>query len=242
MLFVVHSPFLQNVYICSMKDFNWLQLLNPEFYILLEFGGIKIGLLVILFIVFAETGLLAGFFLPGDSLLFLAGIYSESLMSQISLGNDFLNVTFFALLVSIMGVLGNMTGYWFGSKSGTYLYNRKDSFFYKKKYLYQSKDFFDKYGSRAIVFARFLPIVRTFAPIIAGIVSMDKKKFMFYNIVGSFLWSFSMIFAGHYLHALFLDKFEIDLKHYIEYIVLIIVAFTTVPVLWKIFKKKVHIE
>ena len=127
-----------------MNDFNWLQLLNPEFYILLEFGGIKIGLLVVLFIVFAETGLLAGFFLPGDSLLFLAGIYSETLMQQISLGNDFLNVTVFALMVSIMGILGNMAGYWFGAKSGTYLYNRKDSFLFKKKYLYQAKEFFEK--------------------------------------------------------------------------------------------------
>lgn len=225
-----------------MNDFNWLQLLNPEFYILLEFGGIKIGLLVVLFIVFAETGLLAGFFLPGDSLLFLAGIYSETLMQQISLGNDFLNVTVFALMVSIMGILGNMAGYWFGAKSGTYLYNRKDSFLFKKKYLYQAKEFFEKYGNRAIVFARFLPIVRTFAPVIAGIVSMDKKKFMFYNVIGSFLWSYSMIFSGHYLHQFFLDQYNIDLKHYIEYIVLIIVAFTTFPVLWKIFKKRVHIE
>jgi len=225
-----------------MKDFSWLQLLNPELYILLEFVGIKIGLLVVLFIVFAETGLLAGFFLPGDSLLFLAGIYSESLMSQISLGNDFLNVAVFALLVSIMGIFGNMAGYWFGARSGSYLYNQKDTFFFKKKYLYQSKEFFEKYGSRAIVFARFLPIVRTFAPVIAGIVSMDKKKFMFYNILGSFLWSFSMIFAGHYLHALFLDKFNIDLKHYIEFIVIGIVGFTTIPVLWKLFKKRVHIE
>lgn len=225
-----------------MKDFNWLQLLNPEFYILLEVGGIKIGLFVVLFIVFAETGLLAGFFLPGDSLLFLAGIYSETLMQQISLGNDFVNVTLFALLVSVMGILGNMAGYWFGAKSGTYLYNRKDTFFFKKKYLYQAKEFFEKYGNRAIVFARFLPIVRTFAPVIAGIVSMDKKKFMFYNVLGSFLWSFSMIFSGHYLHQLFLDQFNIDLKHYIEFIVIGIVAFTTIPVLWKLFKKKVHIE
>ena len=225
-----------------MEDFNWLQLLNPEFYILLEFGGIKIGLFVVLFIIFAETGLLAGFFLPGDSLLFLAGIYSETLMSQVSLGNDFLNVTLFALLVSIMGIFGNMTGYWVGSKSGNYLYSRNDSFLFKKKYLYQSKAFFDKYGSRAIVFARFLPIVRTFAPVIAGIVSMDKKKFMFYNIIGSFLWSFSMIFAGHYFYELFLDKFGIDLKHYIEYIVIGIIAVTTFPVLFKILKKNVHIE
>ena len=225
-----------------MKDFNWLQLLNPEFYILLEFGGIKIGLIVVLFIVFAETGLLAGFFLPGDSLLFLAGIYSENLMSQISLGNDFLNVTVFAALVGLMGVLGNMTGYWFGAKSGNYLYKQEDSFFFKKKYLYQAKTFFDKYGNKAIVFARFLPIVRTFAPVVAGIVEMDKKKFMFYNILGSFLWAFSMIFAGHYLHALFLESFGIDLKHYIEFIVIGIVAFTTFPVLWKLFKKQVHIE
>ncbi|WP_428223431.1 DedA family protein [Flavobacterium sp.] len=225
-----------------MKDFNWLQLLNPEFYILLEFGGIKIGLIVVLFIVFAETGLLAGFFLPGDSLLFLAGIYSETLMSQISLGSDFLNVTVFAALVGLMGVLGNMTGYWFGAKSGNYLYKQEDSFFFKKKYLYQAKAFFDKYGNRAIVFARFLPIVRTFAPVVAGIVEMDKKKFMFYNILGSFLWAFSMIFAGHYLHALFLKSFGIDLKHYIEFIVIGIVAFTTFPVLWKLFKKEVHIE
>lgn len=225
-----------------MNDFNWLQLLNPEFYILLDFGGIKIGLIVVLFIVFAETGLLAGFFLPGDSLLFLAGIYSETLMNQISLGNDFLNVVVFAMLVSLMGIFGNMAGYWFGSKSGSYLYNRKDSFFFKKKYLYQSKEFFEKHGSKAIVFARFLPIVRTFAPVVAGIVAMDKKKFMFYNVVGSVLWSFSMILAGHYLHALFLEKFGIDLKHYIEFIVIGIVAVTTIPVLWKIFKKRVHIE
>ena len=221
-----------------MEDFNWMQLLNPEFYILLEFGGIKIGLIVILFIVFAETGLLAGFFLPGDSLLFLAGIYSENLMQQISLGNDFLNVTLLALLVAVMGIIGNMVGYWFGSKSGSYLFNRKDNFLYKKKYLYDAKAFFDKYGNKAIIFARFIPVVRTFTPMIAGIVSMDKKSFMFYNMVGSFLWSVSMIFAGHYLHQLFLEKFNIDLKHYIEYIVIAIVLVTTFPVIMKLLKKE----
>lgn len=225
-----------------MDHFDWKQLLNPEFYILLELGGIKIGLYVVLFIVFAETGLLAGFFLPGDSLLFLCGIYSELLMKEISTGNDFLNVVFLAALISLMGVFGNMIGYWFGKKSGNYLYKREDSFFFKKKYLYQSQDFFEKYGSKAIVFARFLPIFRTFAPVIAGIVSMDRKKFMFYNILGSVLWSFTMIFAGHYLYELFLSQFNIDLKHYIEYIVIGIVLFTTVPVLWKLLKKRVHLE
>lgn len=221
-----------------MEDFNWMQLLNPEFYILLEFGGIKVGLIVILFIVFAETGLLAGFFLPGDSLLFLAGIYSENLMQQISIGNDFLNVTLLALLVAVMGIIGNTVGYWFGSKSGSYLFNRKDNFLYKKKYLYDAKAFFDKYGNKAIIFARFIPVVRTFTPMIAGIVSMDKKSFMFYNMVGSFLWSVSMIFAGHYLHQLFLEKFNIDLKHYIEYIVIGIVLVTTFPIIMKLIKKE----
>ena len=221
-----------------MENFDWKQLFNPEFYILLQVGGIKIGLYVVLFIVFAETGLLAGFFLPGDSLLFLCGIYSELLMKDFSTGSDFVNVVFLASLVAAMGILGNMAGYWFGKKSGTYLFKREDSFFFKKKYLFQSKDFFDKYGNRAVVFARFLPIVRTFAPVIAGIVEMDKKRFMFYNILGSFLWSFTMIFSGHYLYELFLNSFGIDLKHYIEYIVIGIIAVTTIPVLMKLLKKR----
>lgn len=224
-----------------MNNFDWSQLINPEFYILMEFGGIKIGLLVILFIIFAETGLFAGFFLPGDSLLFLAGIYSELLMQQISLGNDFANVILLSTLVSVAGVFGNMVGYWFGVKGGTYLYNKEDTFWFKEKYLLQSRDFFDKYGGKAIIFARFLPIFRTFAPIVAGIAAMDKKKFMFYNVVSSILWSFSMILSGHYLSALFLDKFGIDLKSHIEYIILIIVLITTVPVIWKLLKKRVHL-
>ena len=224
-----------------MNNFDWSQLINPEFYILMEFGGIKIGLLVILFIIFAETGLFAGFFLPGDSLLFLAGIYSELLMRQISVGNDFANVVLLSSLVSLAGIFGNMVGYWFGVKGGTYLYNKEDTFWFKEKYLLQSRDFFDKYGGKAIIFARFLPIFRTFAPIVAGIASMDKKKFMLNNIVGSILWSFSMILSGHYLSALFLEKFDIDLKSHIEYIVIIIVLITTVPVLWKLLKKRVHI-
>jgi membrane-associated protein len=224
-----------------MSNFDWTQLINPEFYILMEFGGIKMGLVVILFIIFAETGLFAGFFLPGDSLLFLAGIYSELLTRQISVGNDFANLVLLSSLVAAAGVLGNMVGYWFGVKGGTYLYNKEDTFWFKEKYLLQSRDFFNKYGGKAIVFARFLPIFRTFAPIVAGIASMDKQKFMFNNILGSVLWSFSMIFAGHYLSDFFKNQFGIDLKSHIELIVIGIVFFTTAPVLWKLLKKRVHI-
>ena len=224
-----------------MNNFDWTQLINPEFYIKMQFGGIEIGLLVILFIIFAETGLFAGFFLPGDSLLFLAGIYSVSLTQQISLGNDFANVVLLSSLVSLAGIFGNTVGYWFGVKGGTYLYKKEDTFWFKEKYLLQARDFFDKYGGKAIIFARFLPIFRTFAPIVAGIAAMDKKKFMVFNIISSVLWSFSMILSGHYLSAFFMNKFGIDLKSHIEYIIIIIVLITTVPVLWKLLKKRVHI-
>ncbi len=221
-----------------MSDFDWTQLLNPEFYITMSIGGVKIGLWIVLFIVFAETGLFAGFFLPGDSLLFLAGIYSRDLIENFTfIENDLMNVTLLSLLIGFAGILGNMVGYWFGSKSGYYLYKKEDTFLFKKKYLIQSKDFFEKYGGKAIIFARFLPIVRTFAPIVAGIVTMDKKKFMFYNIVSSFLWSFILIFSGHYLYGLFLEKFDIDLKHHIEKIVIGIILISTFPVFLKMIKK-----
>jgi membrane-associated protein len=222
-----------------MSDFDWKQLINPEFYILMEFGGVQIGLIVVLFIIFAETGLFAGFFLPGDSLLFLAGIYSELLTQQISLGNEFSNVILLASLVSLMGILGNTVGYWFGVKGGVYLYKKKDSFWFKEKYLLQARDFFDKHGGKAIIFARFFPIFRTFAPIVAGISSMNKRRFMLYNAIGAVLWSFSMILAGHYLSALFIDKFGIDLKEHLEMIVILIVFITTMPVLIKLLRRRV---
>lgn len=222
-----------------MEEFNWLQLLNPEFYINLKISGVPIGIYVVLFIVFAETGLFAGFFLPGDSLLFLAGIYSSELVSTIfTVESGFVNVTVLSTLIAIAGIIGNTFGYWFGAKSGYYLYNKKDSFWFKKKYLIESREFFEKHGGRAIIFARFVPIIRTFAPIVAGIVQMEKKKFMFYNILSSFLWAFTLVFAGHYLYGLFLTKFEIDLKAHIEFIVLGIVAITTVPLILNYLKKK----
>ena len=221
-----------------MNDFDWMQLLNPEFYITMSFGGVQVGLWIVLFIVFAETGLFAGFFLPGDSLLFLSGIYSRNLIENFAhIESDLINVTLLSTLIAIAGIIGNMIGYWFGAKSGYYLYKKEDSFWFKKKYLIQSKDFFERYGGKAIVFARFLPIFRTFAPIVAGIVTMDKKKFMFYNVLSSFLWSFALVFSGHYLYGFFLEKFQIDLKHYIEYIIIIIILISTIPVFIKLFKK-----
>lgn len=226
-----------------MNSFDWKNLIDPLFYIHFDVNGIKMGIYIVLFIVFAETGLFAGFFLPGDSLLFLAGIYSRELIENIFfIESDFINVVLLSTLVALSGILGNIVGYWFGSKSGYYLYNKEDSFWFKKKYLVQSKDFFEKHGGRAIIFARFLPIFRTFAPIVAGIVTMDKKKFMFYNIVSSFLWSFTLIFAGHYLYGFLLDNYNINLKEHIELIVLALVAITLLPVILKFAKKSPKIE
>src|SRR5690606_15276048 len=221
-----------------MQDFDWLQIINPEFYINMKIGGVAIGLWVVLFIVFAETGLFVGFFLPGDSLLFLSGVYSTELVAQfMPINNEFLCVLVVASLVAIAGILGNMVGYWFGAKSGPYLYRREDSFLFKKKYLFQSRDFFDKHGGRAIIFARFFPIFRTFAPIVAGIAGMNKKMFMLYNVLSSIIWSFSLIFAGHYLSDLFIKKFGIDLKDNIGYIIIILVVITTIPVIMKLVRK-----
>jgi len=216
-------------------------LLNPEFYI--NNGG----LWVLLFIVFAETGLMVGFFLPGDSLLFVAGIYSPKLVDKLipgGTGSGAIDLLILLVLVSICGILGNAAGYWFGKKSGPFLFHRKDTFFFKKRHLYDAKAFYDKHGGQAIVFARFLPIIRTFAPIVAGIVQMERKKFMYYNIIGCVAWVFTMLLAGHYLQIFFEKRFGFDLKNHLEIIVIGIVLITTLPVLYKLFfgKRATHAE
>ncbi len=219
-----------------MEDFNnWKDLLNPEFYI--DNGGFWL----ILFIIFAETGLFIGFFLPGDSLLFVSGIYAVKIISETfgSTGSDFLDTTILASCVAIAAIIGNEVGYYFGLKTGPALYKKKDTMLFKKKYLYQAHDFFEKNGALAIIMARFLPVVRTFTPIVAGIVRMNKKEFLRDNIIGAVLWSFLLIFAGHYLDKLFMDQFGIDLKTKLELIIIVIVLITTVPIIIKfIFGKK----
>lgn len=217
------------------KNFSWTDLLTPMFYII--FGGIWF----IVFVVFAETGLFAGFFLPGDSLLFVTGIYSNDLVESglhIHGTGSFLNLIILGVIISAAGVLGNYVGYWFGRKSGPFLFERKDTFFFRKKYLLQAKDFYDKHGGGAVVIARFLPIIRTFAPIVAGIVGMEKKKFAFFNVAGSVAWVFLMLFAGHYLQQLFLRSFHFDLREHLEVIVIGIVLVTTAPIIIKLFFSK----
>ena len=195
---------------------------------------------MIVFIVFAETGLFAGFFFPGDALLFVTGIYSDQIISAALFPsyNEWLDLSILWMIITTAGILGNFVGYWFGYKSGPFLYERKDSFFFKKKHLRQAHDFYEKNGGGAIIIARFIPFVRTFAPIVAGIVKMEKKKFAFYNIVGCMLWVGSMLLGGHFLQKLIEKQFNFDLKEHLEVIVVGIVIITTFPVLWKVFSSK----
>jgi membrane-associated protein len=226
-----------------LDAFHWSNLLQPQFYI--ENGG----LWLLFFVVFAETGLFAGFFLPGDSLLFVAGIYAHEIqpgepglsyqfLNLLGLGgirNEYLDLTILVVLLSLAGIVGNTVGYWFGKRIGPAMYTWPDKFLFKQRYLHQAKEFYDKHGGMAVVGARFLPIIRTFAPIIAGIVQMDKKKYAYYNVVGCVAWVASMIFAGHFLQKWILEWFNFDLKSHLELIVLGIVLVTTAPVLMKLF-------
>lgn len=235
-----------------LDSFHWSNLLQPQFYI--ENGG----LWLLLFVVFAETGLFVGFFLPGDSLLFVAGIYAHKIGEEPGLAHQFLKligmgqvqnewIDLFVLvgIIAFVGILGNSVGYWTGRKVGPGMYKWKDRFFFKKRYLYQAHEFYEKHGGLAIIGARFLPFIRTFAPIVAGIVKMDRKKFHFFNIIGSFAWVFSMIFAGYFLQKWILNQFGFDLKEHLEIIVLGIVLVTTAPVIIKLIsgrKKKIPRE
>lgn len=209
---------------------SWKDLLNPEFYIKLG------GFWLVLFIIFAETGLFIGFFLPGDSLIFISGIYTQEIIKEVFglFGNDFIDTTMLASCLALAAIIGNELGYYIGFKTGDAFYKKEDSLLFKKKYLYQAHDFFEKHGSLAVIMARFLPIVRTFTPIVAGIVKMNKKKFLRDNIIGAVLWCFSLVYAGHYLYKLFNEQFGIDLKAHLEYIVIGLVLFTTLPVILKI--------
>lgn len=192
------------------------------------------GLYVLLLVIFAETGLFVGFFLPGDSLLFAAGIYVQDL-SAAFFGMHF---SIIILLVIIASVLGNSVGYWFGYKYGTQLFERKDSLLFKKKHLYRAQEFYNKYGKATIFIAKFLPILRTFAPIVAGIVKMEKGAFTLFNILGSSAWVLSMMLGGYYLQQWVENQFHFSLKDHIEAIAIVIILITTLPVLFKLFSGK----
>jgi membrane-associated protein len=205
------------------------QLINPDW--IMAHGG----LFLVAFIIFAETGLFIGFFLPGDSLLFITGmIIAGAKSNPIPFESHPLNLVFWIILLTIAGILGNIVGYWFGKKSGPLLFERKETWLFKRKHLEGAHAFYEKKGGIAIIVARFLPVVRTFAPIVAGVVRMSYKKFISFNIIGAVLWIASLTTLGFVLGE------NAWIKEQLEWIILGLILITTLPVAFKMFfgKKK----
>lgn len=165
--------------------------------------------------IFAESGLLFGIFFPGASLLFASGVLAAA---------EIFNIWILVPGIIAAAVAGDSVGYWFGTKVGTALYSRPDSRFFRKEYIERTKIFFDKYGTRTIIVARFIPIVRTFAPILAGIGSMTYRTFLFYNVLGAVLWGGGVTILGYLL-----GKSIPDAEKFVLPLVLVIVAFTLIP-------------
>ncbi len=209
----------------TVKEF-----LNPKFIIdtMLD----KLGVFVyfgLFFIIFAETGLAVGFFLPGDSLLVVAGLFAAS--GKLNL---------FVLLISlfIAGILGDLVGYLTGRRMGKTIFSRPKSRVFNPNHLLKAQKFYEKYGGKTIVMARFVPIVRTFAPIVAGAAEMPYKNFAIYNIFGSFLWIFSMLLAGYFLGGLVETAFGIKLEDHIDKVVIVVVLLSIVPIIFEYIKAR----
>ncbi|MFT5886502.1 MAG: membrane-associated protein [Arcticibacterium sp.] len=177
------------------------------------------GLIAIVLIVYIENGLFFGFFLPGDYLLFLSGVFC---------GLGFLKVNIFLLLIAIFvaAFLGSYTGYASGYYFGEAIQNKQENLFFKKKYINRTKKYFDKFGSRTLIIARFLPIIRTFAPIMAGVVKMKPIPFALYNFIGAFLWVISLVGGGYYFGVNF--PWITDYVHYVVIFFLTVTTFTLI--------------
>lgn len=185
---------------------------------LIRIGGL-IGLIVI---VFAETGLLIGFFLPGDSLLITAGLFAAR--------GDF-NIVTLNLTLIAAAIIGDATGYWIGRRTGRALYNRPDSFFFRREHLRITHEFYEKHGGITIVIARFIPILRTFAPVVAGVAEMGYRRFATYNVVGGILWVMSMTLAGYILGSI-----VPDIESRIHIVVAIVIGLSLLPPAYAWFK------
>lgn len=177
------------------------------------------GLLVLVLVIFAETGLMVGFFLPGDSLLFTAGLLCATGQFETSIW----------LLVGsliLAAIAGDQVGYWFGKKTGQRLFTRPKSWLFKPKYVQQTHAFYERHGGKTIIIGRFVPIVRTFAPILAGVGKLDYRTFVLYNVSGGFIWVSVMTLAGYFLGQLFPQ-----IKDYIHYILVGIILASVVPII-----------
>ena len=183
------------------------------------------GHFVLVLIIFAETGLLAGFFLPGDSLLVTAGL--------IAAVENSVNIWMLIFLLSCAAVAGDSFGYWIGYHLGPRIFNRENSFFFHKNHLIRTQKFYEKYGAKTIVIARFVPIVRTFAPTVAGVGRMAYKRFLIYNVAGGIGWVISMILAGF-----FLGRSIPHIEKQIHWVILIVIILSFIPIIRELYMNK----
>lgn len=188
------------------------------------------GVIGVAFVIFAETGLLAGFFLPGDSLLITAGL----LVSQNVLNID---INFFVLILFFAALLGNNTGYLFGKHVGRRLFNRKESLIFHKTNLHKAEFFYEKYGSRSVILACFVPFARTFVPILSGITKMPHIKFFVFNTIGILLWAVGLTYLGYYAGG-WLESHGVNVDAYLLPFIAIIVLISALPPIYHIFKDK----
>ncbi len=182
------------------------------------------GYLVLFFIIFAETGLFVGFFLPGDSLLITAGIFA---------GAGKLDIVWLNVILIAAAVIGDSTGYWFGERVGKKLFTKDHSKLFKKKHLLRARDFYERHGGKTIIIARFVPVVRTFAPIVAGATDMNYRKFLHYNILGGIFWVLSMTLIGFYLGSTIPD-----IESNIGPLVVVVVIISLIPAIVGYIKEK----
>ena len=185
---------------------------------------VSAGLLVLLLVVFVESGLLVGFFLPGDSLLFTAGLLINT--------QDVLPLWLVLLTVPLAAIAGDQVGYLIGRKAGPLVFNRPDSRFFQQEYVDKAYAYFERYGARTIVVARFVPIVRTFAPVVAGVSRMRYRTFVIYNVVGGVLWGAGVVLLGYFLGQI---QFVAD---NVEPIILGIVALSVLPIVLEVLRAR----
>jgi len=183
------------------------------------------ALIGVLAIVFAECGLLIGFFLPGDSLLFTAGLL-------VSTGFIDTSISVACLLISAAAIAGNLTGYWIGSKAGPSIFSRPDSRFFRQEYVERTRNFFDQYGARAIILARFLPIVRTFITVMAGAASMSFRSYAMYSAIGGLLWGTGLTLLGYYLGNIAF------VQEHIELIIIGMVVLSVLPIYFELRRQR----
>lgn len=191
------------------------------------------GLYLVILILFIETGFFFGFFLPGDPLLFISGVLIASTRGSVEgLSEGIWSLLYWMALFIASTLVGYYVGYWFGKKFGRYLHKRGDTLLFKRKHIEMAEAFYNEKGGLAIIIARFLPIVRTFAPIVAGMVGMEMKKFSWYNAIGAFIWVISITTLGYILGN------NPWVKSNLDYVVLGIVLLVTAPVVIKFFLEK----